>query len=333
MNCQTTRRLPNVRLSLFHFSVYNDGGPEVMTSHTSQTNDILAPSKPSSLKRTQPAIPPYISNNATQPSASSSIQVPDPRHSEQYLSPAPSVPVSEHASINTDPKQSGEHDTNLTDSQRPPFQQFFTLVLDTSNSTTHHPRQIHYIFSDDDPELLTAACLDSLQNVPSPYNSAISSRQAADVESRRAQKQTKREPVRRENRVLLLDTDASGTQIVSAHSLTPNWQILNTSLVPAPTWDGDAGTEGEGATGMMLKIEGTAIEQIESERNISSVGSGAHVSEDDFHNLLTSFDEKMRILRNVLESGAIFEMEDGAPVQETTIATTGAEAEQLETGT
>jgi hypothetical protein len=42
------------------------------------------------------------------------------------------------------------------DQEALPFAPIYTLVHDTSSRTTHHP-QVHYIFSDDDPELLTHA--------------------------------------------------------------------------------------------------------------------------------------------------------------------------------
>lgn len=38
----------------------------------------------------------------------------------------------------------------------PPFQPLFTLVTDTTTRQTHHPR-VHYIFADDDPEVLSDA--------------------------------------------------------------------------------------------------------------------------------------------------------------------------------
>lgn len=44
----------------------------------------------------------------------------------------------------------------LQPQQPPPFQPLFTLVTDSTTRATHHPR-VHYIFSDDDPDILTEA--------------------------------------------------------------------------------------------------------------------------------------------------------------------------------
>lgn len=52
-----------------------------------------------------------------------------------------------------------EHLSTVDPSQpsiSPPFQPLFTLVTDTSTRQTHHPR-VQYIFSDDDPEILSEA--------------------------------------------------------------------------------------------------------------------------------------------------------------------------------
>lgn len=186
--------------------------------------------------------------------------------------------------------------------QRPPFQPFFTLISDSAISTTHHPQQVHYIFDDDDTELLTAACLE-----------AVDAEDAYEASTRPPFEQTPTNnspPVGArvpENRILLLNVDASGTKVVKAHSLTPNWQILSTSLSPAPTWDTPAQEGGAEEHNMMLRIEGTqALEDAKIAGKVKGSrvqDSGAAVSEEELLALMQEFDQRMKMLRVVVESG------------------------------
>ncbi|KAJ5109496.1 hypothetical protein N7456_006171 [Penicillium angulare] len=54
------------------------------------------------------------------------------------------------------------HDTSATP-QHPNFHPFFTLVEDQQTGEYHHPT-VHYIFSDDDTDIITAAALRSLES-------------------------------------------------------------------------------------------------------------------------------------------------------------------------
>lgn len=54
-------------------------------------------------------------------------------------------------------------------------------------------------------------------------------------------------------RYLLLDTSPAGNTVISAQSLSSDWQILSTSIFQAPTF----GAEGAGG-GLMLRIEGVS---------------------------------------------------------------------------
>lgn len=211
------------------------------------------------------------------------------------------------------------YSTDLTTSHQQPFQPFFTLIADTSSSTTYHPRQIHYLFSDDDTEILTNACLDS--SVPPHPNEAdpispSSSREhppTAKLKSRSKQPRSN-VPKERENRVLVLDVDESGSLITKAHSLTPSWQILSTTLAPAPTWEAPNTSQTEGANsngGMMLRVEGTDGSDIGREhRNVGLGIDGGAVEEEDFGTLMAEFDERMRLLRTIVEAGGGFVDQD-----------------------
>ncbi|KAI9045915.1 uncharacterized protein KD926_005858 [Aspergillus affinis] len=57
----------------------------------------------------------------------------------------------------------GHHDFPPQHHQPPPFQPFFTLIEDANTSEYYHPT-VHYIFSDDDTDIVTEAALRSLEN-------------------------------------------------------------------------------------------------------------------------------------------------------------------------
>ena len=60
--------------------------------------------------------------------------------------------------------------------------------------------------------------------------------------------------------------DATGSNVVSAQSMSPDWAVTITEVGKAPTWDRDGeggeGERGEGEEeggGMMLRIEGMEV--------------------------------------------------------------------------
>lgn len=124
----------------------------------------------------------------------------------------------------------------------------FTLIEDSETGEHHHPT-VHYIFDDDDPELLTAASMRSL-------GVELASSVREDEGSNQIMKAPipPSQPGVRE-RYLLVDLGADGHTTKSAHSLSADWQITSTDITNAPTWDGEdsaAATDG----GLMLKIVG-----------------------------------------------------------------------------
>lgn len=107
--------------------------------------------------------------------------------------------------------------------------------------------------------------------------------------------------------------DAAGKAITKARSLTPNWQILNTNISAAPTWDAaqdnaaqDVHTQSSNAS-MMLKIEGTGVGEIASRDDAAAHGlglglteDGTMIGDDEFQSIMKDFDERMRVLRVVV---------------------------------
>ncbi|QIW97599.1 hypothetical protein AMS68_003117 [Peltaster fructicola] len=80
------------------------------------------------------------------------------------------------------------------------IQPFFTIIEDAEGDIIHP--QVHYVFSDDDPELLTSAAIEH------PH------------------------------RVVLIDTD--GKSITNVSSLSPDWQAVRADISQAPSWGDEA---------------------------------------------------------------------------------------------
>ena len=73
--------------------------------------------------------------------------------------------------------------------------------------------------------------------------------------------------------------------------MTPDWQVLNAEVTPAPMLEG--GEEGE-TGGLMLKIEGTEGVSLQSTAEESEVG---------MEGLVEIFKGRMEELRRVVEKG------------------------------
>ena len=144
------------------------------------------------------------------------------------------------------------------------FRPFFTLIEDSTGE--HHHPNVHYLFADDDPEILTSAALETLHE---PHHEQ-------DVEER----------------FVILDFASDGKEIVSATSLSPDWQAVQTKLTPAPSWGGDDGKNADKE--LMLTISG---------REASREGvSKDKARKGDVEILLKTFDEHMGSLDGVLGS-------------------------------
>lgn len=90
------------------------------------------------------------------------------------------------------------------------------------------------MFSDDEPDLLTAALLHRLD-----YTDAA-------------------EPQTRRPCELVIDIADNGYEVTGVHSLDGTWQAMRVSLTSAPSFDAE-GEERELERGLMLRIEGTTV--------------------------------------------------------------------------
>ncbi|MCJ1471957.1 hypothetical protein MMC13_000600 [Lambiella insularis] len=154
-----------------------------------------------------------------------------------------------------------------------PFNPFFTLVEDAHTPTTHHPT-VHYIFSTDDSDQLTNTLLQIHDAETAPPLPATTSPAPPQQHKNITE------------RYILVDLNASGTAVESAHSLTGDWQVLSAEIGKAPTLEG-----GGGEGGQMLRVTGT-----EGMR----VGEGEGVG---LEGLVEAFGKRLDELRRVVDGG------------------------------
>ncbi|KAF3762081.1 hypothetical protein M406DRAFT_332482 [Cryphonectria parasitica EP155] len=209
------------------------------------------------------------------------------------------LPAGLEAAQDTSLEQQQQGPDQMLDEQQPgpppaPFQPLFTLVTDSITHAAYHPR-VHYIFSDDDPQLLTDALADhgyqqhalaspSTNLEPSPSvsggGSSSSSRPSLNhpplpppVSTERAiildlvPKKTTTNPSHHDDPTS--SSAAVDYEVAWASSLSSDWAVVSTKVSPmaddaatAVPEDGAHSSESyEGAQQrlMMLRIEGVDI--------------------------------------------------------------------------
>jgi len=164
-----------------------------------------------------------------------------------------------------------------------PFQPFFTLIEDTVTNEHYHP-SVHYIFADDEPDIITeAACRSLEQNSDGSPSQELE--QGQDVDDPEPRLPPPRTGIR--EHYLILDVQPSSCAgpssqqqlsdrlpspspssvetaqaltkaypytVASAQSLSADWQVLRTSISDAPTMNAEQQHPDE--QHLMLRIEG-----------------------------------------------------------------------------
>lgn len=120
----------------------------------------------------------------------------------------------------------------------PDFRPFFTLIEDPETGEHLHP-SVHYIFSDDDPDFITSAVLESLEHTQ--HGQAVGTEHGDQTSN--------------QERLILLDIGPDGKTIKNAQSLSSEWQISNAVIGQAPSWSEDSSRKA--TAGLLLQIEGT----------------------------------------------------------------------------
>ncbi|KAF2467165.1 uncharacterized protein BDR25DRAFT_194463, partial [Lindgomyces ingoldianus] len=158
----------------------------------------------------------------------------------------------------------------------PNFNPFFTLVEDTTTGEHYHP-YVHYVFADDDPVIVTAAAmrglgLDDTQYLP---QNAPEGEEGQDTGAEGEVQDTAVEsplpppiPGAKE-RFLIVDVGADGHTILDAQSLSAEWQVTNSGVRSAPSFD-----EEDAEQGYMLKVEGVEIPRKNKGKGKGEPGEG-----------------------------------------------------------
>lgn len=208
----------------------------------------------------------------------------------------------------------------------PPFQPLFTLVTDSTTGATHHAR-VHYIFSDDEPDLLT----DALGQYSSQQQQQTASSSSGSTSAKPAPPTT--------DRAILLDlvpkpsandpsisssaaaaaAAAPGYEVAWASSLSADWAVVSAKVNPMSADDNDTAdmttTPARDAHGaLMLRIEGVDLSSPAPRRTMrskasaelssgSSSGVGQPAHQEEYSAIVDEFDKRMVVLRKVLDAG------------------------------
>lgn len=167
-----------------------------------------------------------------------------PVDQDLFDSRPPSQPQ-EHEPANANTDEAAPYPEPPTDAALLPprdFKPFFTLISPTASEgevAEHVHPTVHYLFSDDDPEILTSAALGAIAKTENGG-------QDEDKEGS--------ENGDAEERVVIVDVGADGKTVTNVSSLSGKWQALRTEVGAAPSMGGN-GEEG-GDKGLMLRISG-----------------------------------------------------------------------------
>ena len=156
----------------------------------------------------------------------------------------------------------------------PDFKPFFTLVEDPETGEHIHPT-VHYVFADDDPEILTSAALDALEV-------------AENDEA------TRTTPAEVRERYVIVDLAADAKSVAATSSMSADWQAVKIALTQAPSWGEDPNNS---ERGLMLKISGQDSKATsEYKRNNRRHGHSARLDE-----LAQEFNQRLENLDKLLE--------------------------------
>ena len=125
-----------------------------------------------------------------------------------------------------------------------------------------------------------------------------------------------KEKKEREERVVIVDVDETGTGVKSVSSLSSTWQVLNASISNAPTFDSSSEQDPQSQNlqerGLMLRIEGISASSLATESTEfagkevrdGKEGGSAVLGEEEMSQLLEGFDLKMGVLRRIISARA-----------------------------
>ncbi|KAK5075887.1 hypothetical protein LTR70_009906 [Exophiala xenobiotica] len=199
----------------------------------------------------------------------------------------PHSPPNQNLDYDEDEDEAAVYDDSASYQTAPqpqqPFQPFFTLIEDTLTNEHYHP-SIHYIFADDEPDIITeAACRSLDQN--SDDSPSQEQGQGHDVDDPEPRLPPPRPGIREHYLVLdIHPSPAAGPSsqqqlsdrlpspspssvataqalakaypytVATAQSLSADWQVLRTSITDAPTMNAEQQHPDDHH--LMLRVEG-----------------------------------------------------------------------------
>lgn len=173
---------------------------------------------------------------------------------------------------------------------------------------------MHYLFADDDPEILMAALA---QHHREPHENNNNNDGEDNDDPNSAQR----------DRAIIMDIERAATdgaeaqlEVAWASSLSPDWAVTSARLSRVEGAGArDGGVRADGPSGgLVLKIEGVSIEPAsgplgaktsspESELHSSGGSAGRQQgapAAEEYADLLQDFEKRMVVLRKVVEAGA-----------------------------
>ncbi|KAI5237193.1 hypothetical protein E4T43_08115 [Aureobasidium subglaciale] len=179
----------------------------------------------------------------------------------------------------------------------PDFRPFFTLIEDPDTGEHHHP-SVHYIFSDDNPDVVTSTIVEGID------------RELANTP-------LEKRPTNNRERMILLDVAPDGKTVNEAQSLSPHWQILKTTVGQAPSWADEVSRKD--IPGLMLNIQGMESHKLklQSDRHKGpqeDIMARVEAMIGGYSDCLSTLEGLVK--RDVLKD------EEGAPVATADVATT-----------
>lgn len=263
-------------------------------------------------------------------------------------------PEDEQQSLTQYTDEAGAHSSHDVPILPTSFQPFFTLVEDNVSTEHYHPT-VHYIFEDDDSDVIAEAACRSLEvldpsqreqlqtseggsrmhhqeehdrdrdddheppsRLPAPAPGVHEHYLILDVHPRvTPQQQQTSASQQATNPVMPSSSPSAPTPLIpfhvtSAHSLSAEWQVLQTKVAAAPTIgdddDMDEGwmlrIEGRGNTPSGGAGEGTGPAAGEKEKENQKDRQQQATGKETMEEMIDRFQRRMDEIRQVLETGA-----------------------------
>ncbi|KAI5206337.1 hypothetical protein E4T39_02477 [Aureobasidium subglaciale] len=179
----------------------------------------------------------------------------------------------------------------------PDFRPFFTLIEDPDTGEHYHP-SVHYIFSDDNPDVVTSTIVDGIDREPA----------STSLEQR---------PSTNRERMILLDVAPDGKTVNEAQSLSPHWQILKTTVGQAPSWADEVSRKD--VPGLMLNIQGMESHKLKSQSDRLKGPQEDIMARVEA--MIGGYSDCLATLEGLIKRDVLKD-EEGAPVETTDVAVT-----------